>query len=65
MGWDYLLKKKIGIFEEVAYSYRLMQRLNQKVDSSFVVYSFSEKESMEDFLNENSLSVLLVGEDYA
>ena len=64
MGWDYLLKKKIGIFEEVAYSYRLMQRLNQKVDSSFVVYSFSEKESMEDFLNENSLSVLLVGEDY-
>ena len=25
MGWDYLLKKKIGIFEEVAYSYRLMQ----------------------------------------
>lgn len=57
------MKKKLGIFEEVAYSYRLMQRLNQIAKSLYMVYSFSEKNSIEKFLENEKLDVLLVGEE--
>lgn len=58
------MKKKLGVLEEVAYSYRLMQRLNQSENSSFVVYSFSEIENIEKFLENDFLDVLLIGECY-
>lgn len=58
------MKKKLGILDEVAYSYRLMQRLNQDVKFAFQVCSFSEKEALKNFLKEDNLDVLLVGEDF-
>lgn len=58
------LKKKLAIYDEVAYSYRLMQRLNQELPSGYMVYSFSEEESLRDFLNKENPDVVLVGELY-
>lgn len=61
---DIYLKKKLGILDEVAYSYRLMQRFNKVAKSSYTVYSFSEKNSVEKFLENESMDVLLVGEKF-
>lgn len=58
------MKKRLGILEEVTYSYKLMQRLNKSKKSSFLAYSFSEKESVEEFLENDTLDVLMVGQDY-
>jgi len=56
------LKRKLGIYDEVAYSYRLMQRLNQELPSGYLVYSFSEEESFKEFLEKENPDILLVGE---
>lgn len=58
------MKKKLGIYDEVAYSYRLMQRLNQELPSGFMVYSFSEEVSFKEFLDKEKPDILLVGEAY-
>lgn len=54
----------MGIYEEVAYSYRLMQRLNQLLQVGFLVYSFSEEESFKEFLELEKPDYILVGENY-
>lgn len=41
-----------------------MQRLNKSKKSSFLAYSFSDMESIEEFLEKDMLDVLLVGQDY-
>lgn len=58
------MKKSLGIYEDAAYSYKLMQRLNQSDRSGFLVYGFSQREGVEGFLEKRPLDVLLVGEDY-
>lgn len=58
------LKKKLAIYDEVAYSYRLMQRLNQELPSGYMVYSFSEEDSLRDFLSKENPDIVLVGELY-
>lgn len=58
------MKKRLGIYEEVAYSYRLMQRLNQLLQSGILVHSFSEEESFKMFLKEEKPDYILVGETF-
>lgn len=58
------MKKKVGILEEVAYSYRFMQKLNQEGKAFAYAYSFSEQKSVEAYLENEKLDVLIVGELY-
>ena len=58
------MKKKIGILDEVAYSYELMQKLNQEASEEFFAYSFSEKSSLKQQMNQVNFDVLIVGEEF-
>lgn len=58
------MKKTIGILDEVAYSYELMQKLNQELGSDFFAYSFSEINSMTQQMQKEAFDVLIVGEAF-
>lgn len=58
------MKKRIGILDEVAYSYELMQKLNREEGEDLSAYSFSEKRSVKKHMDREPLDVLIVGEAY-